>query len=359
MEFQDYYKTLEVTRAATADEIKKSYRRLSKKYHPDMNAGAADKEGHDATEKFKRIGEAYEVLKDPEKRKRYDQLGQHWNTPGAGAAPGGQPNWGGWQNVDWNVGGAGGGGGRGRGRPGQPTGFSDFFDTFFAQGGAGAGFGGGPGGFADDAGAGRGGRRGRDPFARDGDDSEVEITIPLEDVVNGASKTINLQQTIVGPDGGRRVDEKSYTVKIPVGTVDGTRIRLKGEGGKGRGGGRDGDLYLKVKLDAHPRFTVVDGSDLTARLVVAPWEAAQGAKVSFATLEGDVKLTVPKGSSSGAKLRLKGKGLPKSSQSASGAGERGSLTVEIVVAMPPDLSPDEEKLLEQWQALRATWNPRG
>lgn len=336
MEFQDYYKTLEVQRSATADEIKKSYRRLSKKYHPDMNA-----DNHDATERFKRIGEAYEVLKDADKRKRYDQMGQNWNNPGASA--GAPPNWGGWQNVDWSN--APGGGGRGRpGAGGQPTGFSDFFDTFFASE-AGAGFGGAAG-----PGAGRGGRRGRDPFARAGDDAEAEISIPLEDLVMGVSKTINMQQTITGPDGGRRVEDKSYTVKIPAGTVEGTRIRLKGEGGKGRGGAADGDLFLKVKLAPHARFTV-DGADLAARLLVAPWEAAFGAKVSFATLDGEVKLTVPKASSSGHKLRLKGKGLAKKD------GERGSITVEIVVAMPPELSADEEKLLEQWQALRGSWRP--
>jgi len=336
MEFQDYYKTLEVQRSATADEIKKSYRRLSKKYHPDMNA-----DNHDATERFKRIGEAYEVLKDADKRKRYDQMGQNWNNPGASA--GAPPNWGGWQNVDWSNA-PGGGRGRAGGAGGQPTGFSDFFDTFFASE-AGAGFGG-----AGAPGAGRGGRRGRDPFARAGDDAEAEISIPLEDLVTGVSKTINLQQTITGPDGGRRVEDKSYTVKIPAGTVEGTRIRLKGEGGKGRGGAPDGDLFLKVKLAPHPRFTV-DGADLAARLLVTPWEAAFGAKVSFATLDGEVKLTVPKASSSGHKLRLKGKGLAKKD------GERGSITVEIVVAMPPELSVDEEKLLEQWQALRGSWRP--
>lgn len=338
MQFQDYYKTLEVERSASQDEIKKSYRRLSKKYHPDQNA-----QNHDATEKFKKIGEAYEVLKDPDKRKKYDQLGQHWNNPGAQGGPfGGGGGAGGWQNMDWNFGGGGGG------RSGQPSGFSDFFDTFFAQGGGGA---------DPFAGArrGGGGRRGRDPFAADGEDREAEISIPLEDAVTGIARTITLQQTLMGADGGRRVEEKSYNVKIPAGSVDGTRIRLKGEGGKGRGGGRDGDLYLRVKLAPHPRFTVVDGSDLFARLFVSPWEAAQGAKVPFLTLDGEVKLTVPKGSTSGSKLRLKGKGLAKPS---SQGGERGSVTVEIVVAMPPDIGEDEQQLLEQWAKLRANWDPR-
>ncbi|MDP2342049.1 MAG: J domain-containing protein [Deltaproteobacteria bacterium] len=337
MQFQDYYKTLEVPRTATAAEIKKSYRRLSKQYHPDVNVGSTT-----AEDKFKQLGEAYEVLKDPEKRKKYDQLGQQWNQPGAGmggGGAGGSPFGAGWQNVDWNVGGAGGG-------RGTPSGFSDFFDTFFAQ----QGMGGQPR-------RGGGGRRPRDPFeggfeqAQHGEAKEAQLTIPLEDVVMGVTKTITLQQPMVGPDGGRRVDEKTYTVKIPAGSVAGTKIRLKGEGGKGRAGGVAGDLYLTIDVAPHPRF-VVDGFDLTARLFVAPWEAAFGAKVPFLTLEGEVKLTVPKASTSGAKLRLKAKGLPKKD------GERGNLTVEIVVVTPTDLTADEEALLTQWQGLRASWDPR-
>jgi curved DNA-binding protein len=342
MQFQDYYKTLEVPRTATAAEIKKSYRRLSKQYHPDLHVGSKT-----AEDKFKQLGEAYEVLKDPEKRKRYDQLGQQWNQPGAGmgagAGGGGSPFGAGWQNVDWNVGGAGGG------TRGTPSGFSDFFDTFFAQQGMGG-----------QQRRGAGGRR-RDPFdgpfgggpeqAQHGEAKEAHLTIPLEDVILGVQKTITLQQQVVGPDGGRRVEEKTYTVKIPAGSVAGTKIRLKGEGGKGRAGGVAGDLYLTIDVAPHPRF-VVDGYDLSARLWVAPWEAAFGAKVPFLTLEGEVKLTVPKASTSGAKLRLKGKGLPKKD------GERGNLTVEIVVVTPTDLAPAEEELLTHWQALRPAWDPR-
>lgn len=348
MQFQDYYKTLEVPRTATAAEIKKSYRRLSKQYHPDVNADSKT-----AEDKFKQIGEAYEVLKDPQKRRRYDELGSQWNQPGAGMGGGGggagSPFGAGWQNVDWNVGG-------GPGGRGSPSGFSDFFDTFFASQGMGGQQRGRP--------AGAGGRRARDPFeyeqAQHGEAKEAALTIPLEDVVMGVTKTITLKQPVTDLDGGRRVEEKTYTVKIPAGSVSGTKIRLRGEGGKGRAGGVAGDLYLNIEVAPHPRF-VVDGHDLTARLFVAPWEAAFGAKVPFLTLEGEVKLTVPKASTSGAKLRLKGKGLPRKGTAGSTAAdglERGNLTVEIVIVTPTDLTPAEEELLTQWQALRAEWDPR-
>jgi curved DNA-binding protein len=357
MQFQDYYATLEVSRSASQDDIKKAYRRLSKKYHPDVNTG--DKS---AEEKFKQVGEAYEVLKDPEKRKRYDQLGSAYKQRGGvggggtgggfrpedfadfgfgGGAPGGGFRW---NNVEWSTGGAG-------GRGGQPqSGFSDFFDAFFNQGG-------GPRGRPGAGGAGgRRGAGGRDPFApqqREGDTREAEITIPLEDAFHGATRTITLQQQIVGSDGGRRVEEKSYSVKIPVGITEGRKIRLKGEGGRGLGGAPAGDLLLKVRFDKHPRFSVVDDHDLQARLHVSPWEAAFGAKVPFATMDGEVKLGVPPGTTSGAKLRLKGKGMPR------GAGEEaGNLTVEIVVVTPTDVSPQEKDLLEKWAALRTGWDPR-
>lgn len=343
MQFRDYYATLEVPRTATADEIKKSYRRLSKKFHPDVNVG--DK---GAEEKFKSLGEAYEVLKDPEKRQRYDRLGQNWKQgqgfdPGAAGNPyggfgGGNPFGGAaWQNVDWSEGGNPFGGG-GRGQP--PSGFSDFFDTFFAQQ------------QGQQAGRGRGQqqrRRGPQPGA----DRESDILITLEEALAGGSRVITLQHPVMTADGGRHLEEKNLTVKIPKDARDGLKIRLKGEGDRGVGGGPAGDVLLTLRLQPHPRFTVVDGADLLARLAVAPWEAAAGAKVPFSTLDGEVKLTVPPGTSSGSKLRLKGKGLPKKD------AERGNLTVEIIVAMPSDLSAEEKTLLEQWSALRPGWTPRG
>jgi curved DNA-binding protein len=177
--------------------------------------------------------------------------------------------------------------------------------------------------------------------------------LTLEDALTGGTRTITLQHPVMQADGGRRLEEKTYSVKIPTEARDGLKIRLKGEGEAGLGGGPAGDLFLTVRFVPHARFTVVDGGDLVARLAIAPWEAAHGAKVAFATLDGEVKLTVPPATTSGSKLRLKGKGLPKKD------GERGNLTVEIVVAMPPELTDDEKALLERWAALRPGWTPRG
>ena len=335
MQFRDYYATLEVPRTATADEIKKSYRRLSKKYHPDVNVGSTT-----AEDKFKELGEAYEVLKDPDKRTRYDRMGSSWKEPDMGSAAGGNP-FAGWQNVDWSSSGPGAGGGMG----GQPTGFSDFFDTFFANQQA-------------SAGRARGGRprRGRDPFdpqpPQGGSDREADMTISLEDAFDGVTKSVTLQHPVMGSDGGRRIEEKILSIKVPKNARDGMKIRLRGEGDRGLMGGPPGDLLLTVRFAPHARY-MVDGADLTARLPITPWEAAFGTKVSFTTLDGEVKLTVPPASTSGSKLRLKGKGLPKKD------GERGNLTVELVVAMPPELRDEEKALLEKWQALRTGWQPRG
>ena len=336
MQFRDYYATLEVPRTATADELKKSYRRLSKKYHPDANVGSTT-----AEDKFKELGEAYEVLKDPEKRSRYDRMGSNWNQPGgfnpgaagAGSAAGGA----GWQNVDWNN--------RGGGGAGGDSGFSDFFDAFFAgqqqqpprprrQARPQAG-------------------RAREPFQTTaGADREADMQISLEDAFIGVTKTVTLQQQVTDPTGGRRVEEKTYNVKVPAQARDGMKIRLKGEGERGQVGGPPGDLLLVLRFAPHPRFTVVDGVDLAARLQLSPWEAAFGAKVSFVTLDGEVKLTVPPNTTTGSKLRLKGRGLPKKD------AERGNVTVEIVAVTPTDLSDDERALLEQWQKLREGWSPR-
>jgi curved DNA-binding protein len=335
MQFRDYYATLEVPRTATADEIKKSYRRLSKKYHPDANVGSQSSE-----EKFKELGEAYEVLKDPDKRKRYDRMGSSWNQPDMGANAGGGNPFSGWQNVDWNSSGPGAGGAGG-------AGFSDFFDTFFAQQQQQQG----------QRGRRPGARRGREPFdqqapqPRAGADRDVDLTISLEDALQGVTRSVTIHHPVQGPDGGRRLDEKTLSIKVPPNARDGLKIRVRGEGERGSLGGPPGDLLLTVRFTHHQRF-VVDGADLTARLPVTPWEAAFGAKVPFATLDGEVKLTVPGGSSTGTKLRLKGKGLPKKD------GERGNLTVEVMVALPTDLGDDDKALLAKWQALRPSWDPR-
>lgn len=325
MQFQDYYETLGVGRSASPDEIKKAYRNLSKKFHPDRNKTS------DAEDKFKQVNEAYEVLKDPEKRRRYDQVGSGMHHGEEFRPPQG------WQNVDFNFGGGMGGGGSG------PVGFSDFFESLF--GGADAG------GFGGDVRT-----RSRDPFAgqrarpRRGRTSEAEITISLEDAYHGGTRQVTLQQTEVGPDGGRRTAQRTFSVKIPPGTTTGTKIRLAGQGSPGLGGGSAGDLLLKVRIGEHPIFSV-DGHNLTARLPVTPWEAALGGKVSFQTLDGEVKLSLPPGSQSGRKLRLKGKGLPRKQD------ERGDLELEISIRVPKELT-DEEKALFEKLAEVSRFNPR-
>ncbi len=323
MQFQDYYETLGVTRDASQDQIKKAYRTLSKKFHPDRNKTA------DAEANFKKVNEAYEVLKDPEKRRRYDQVGSGMHAGDDFRPPPG------WQNVEFNFGGGG-------GRAGGPVGFSDFFETLFG----GAGGVGGAGGFGGDVRT-----RSRDPFAsarprpRRGRTSEAEITIALEDAYHGGTRQVTLQQVEQGPDGGRRTTQRTFSVKIPPGTTTGTKIRLAGQGSPGIGGGAAGDLLLKVAIAEHPVFDV-DGHNLRAVLPVTPWEAALGAKVSFQTLDGEVKLTLPPGSQSGRKLRLKGKGLPRKSDA-----DRGDLELEISIRVPKELSDDERQLFERLQAV--------
>jgi curved DNA-binding protein len=329
MKFQDYYETLGVPRSASPDDVKKAYRTLSKKFHPDRNKSP------EAEGEFKKVSEAYEVLKDPETRRRYDAVGRGLHEGDDFRPPAG------WQNVDFNFGGFGGGG-----RPGG-VGFSDFFETLFGDaigsGGRGAGAR-GAGGF--------GGGTSTRPRSRaqQGRDMEAEISISLEDAYRGATRQITLERTYHAPDGGRRTEPRAFTVKIPPGTTQGTRIRLTGQGSLGLGGGAAGDLLLKVRIAEHPVFQL-DGHNLVAKLPVAPWEAALGAKVPFATLDGEVKLTLPPGSQSGKKLRLKGKGLPKKKD------ERGDLELELQIKVPKELSDEERRLFE---ALReaSSFDPR-
>lgn len=332
MQFVDYYEVLGVERSASQDELKKAFRKLSKKYHPDIS------KAKDAKAKFQQVSEAYEVLKDPEKRKRYDQLGRSYHAGEDFRAPPG------WQGVEFNFGGgspfgAGGAGGAG----GVPSGFSDFFEAFFSGGPAG-----GP--RARRAPYSSGFEVHETPRRRRGDDQEAELTVALEDAYSGATKTISLQQGITSADGGHRTEERSFQVKIPPGTTDGMRIRLAGQGMPGYGGEGAGDLLLRVKLAPHPRFSV-EGHDLHAVLPIAPWEAVFGAKVALRTLDGELQLKVPPGSQGGQKLRLKDKGLPKK------GGERGHLTVELRVVVPQDPSAEERRLFEELQKV-SRFDPR-
>jgi curved DNA-binding protein len=321
LEYKDYYKTLGVKKDASQDEVQKAYRKLARKHHPDVNKDP------EAETRFKEIGEAYEVLKDPDKRKKYDQFGSAWNTARQTGSP--PP---GWEGVQFDFGGP---GGFGAGFGGEGAeGFSSFFDMLFG--------GGGPGG------AGRRGRAGASPFSgfggmgggasaggfsREGSDSEATLPLTLEEAYHGGNREITLSD----PTTGQR---KTLSVRIPAGVRPGQRIRLAGQGGAGLGGGTPGDLLLKVEIEPDPRFKV-EGSDLRTVVNVAPWEAALGAEADVPTLNGGVRVRIPPGSSSGRRIRLRGKGLTQS------GGGRGDLLAEIRIVVPEQLSERERELFEQ------------
>jgi curved DNA-binding protein len=303
VKFIDYYETLGVPRSASQDDITKAYRKLARQYHPDNNTEAA------ATQKFKEINEANEVLSDPEKRAKYDKYGEYWRHAGQGGGPGAPPP--GFENVQWEQG------------PGGfqfgPDGFSTFFEMLF--GGLGGRGPGGPGG--------AGGRS----YAMRGHDVEGEITLPLEEAARGGNREV----TLVDPRSGT---PRTVDVRFPAGVLPGQKIRLTGQGEAGAGGGRTGDLYLRVAVAPHPDFRL-DGRDLHVVLPLAPWEAALGADVAVPTLEGDLVIKVPKASSSGRKIRLRGKGFPNPK------GTPGDLYAEIRVVVPEELSAEEEELLRR------------
>ncbi len=263
MEYKDYYKTLGVERSASADDIKKRYRVLARKYHPDVSKEP------DAEKKFKDVQEAYEVLKDPEKRKAYDQFGSNWKHG---------------QQFDWDAAGFGGMGG----------GFSDFGDFFESI------FGGG-----------RGARSGRSHQASGirGENVSATLVLTLEEVFAGGQKSVQVQVPEDIGMGQRRSVPKTVSVKIPAGIEEGKKIRLAGMGTPGFAGGKSGDLLLEVKYAPHRLFEV-DGKDVRVQVPIAPWEAALGATVTVPTLKGKVDLKIPAGSKGGGKMRLKGRGLP-------------------------------------------------
>lgn len=341
VEYEDYYSVLGVDRDASQDEIQKAYKKKAKKYHPDVN------DDPEAEDMFKKVNEAYQVLKDPEKRRRYDQMGQNWN---AGQEVDPPP---GWENVNINFGGGRGGGGAGagfedifgggRGGRGQAEGFSDFFNMFFGQEFGGGGRGGAAGARARQGGRGQRGRR-------KGRTHRAEITVSLEDVYHGRERTVAVP--VIKISGGQRVRErKTYKVKIPKGTTEGSKIRLAGQGDEGSGGGQAGDLLLKIHIADHPVFDV-DGHDLRTELAVTPWEAALGAKVQVPTVDGEVSVSVPAGTPSGRKLRLRGKGLP------TGDGEHGDLYAELSIEVPDELTDEERELFERLSEV-SDFDPRG
>ncbi len=303
MEYKDYYKSLGVPKGAGKDDIRKAFRKLARKYHPDVSRNDPS-----AEDKFKEINEAYEVLSDPEKRQKYDTLGSNWQQGGGFRPPPG------WQ-------------GRGPGR-GQPdfdfdlggTGFSDFFEQFFGGGRGHSPFGGGH------------------PGQARGVDVQADIMVTLEEVVNGSIRSITLR------DRGGSGAPKQFKVKIPKGVVDGQKLRLAGKGEMGRGGSRAGDLFLIVRYARHPDFKVKNGN-LLFDLALAPWDAVLGGQLQVPTLRGHVQIRIPAGSQNGQKLRLKGKGLPSSD------GREGDLHVQLKVDIPKSISSEEK---EFWEKLRQT-----
>jgi curved DNA-binding protein len=328
VEFKDYYATLGVERSTTAEEIKSAFRKLARKYHPDV---AKDKKS--AEEKFKEINEANEVLSDPVKRKKYDELGANWQNEGQFQPP---PNWQGGGRRAPSHGGAQGAqefhfGG---------TGFSDFFEQFFS-GGNRYGF---PGeDYGTNAGAGGGAAR-----ARRGGDIEGDILVTLEEAMHGTVRSISLQ--MVNPATGE-AETHSFKVRIPPGATDGRRIRVSAQGEPGLGGAPAGDLYLRVRHAAHPDFHARE-ADVFHELEVAPWEAVLGAEVIVRTLDGSLKLRLPAGTQNGQQLRVRGRGLPKGK-----TGERGDFHVIVTVRLPTELSAAERA---QWEKLRdaSRFNPR-
>ncbi len=309
MEFRDYYKTLGVAKTATADEIKKAFRKLARQHHPDL---AKDKKA--AEEKFKEINEAYEVLSDAEKRKKYDELGPNWQQAGAGFRP--PP---GWQQAGGGFGGMGGAGGYEEDFQFGGTGFSDFFEAFFGR-------------------AARGGRRGSAFHGEDmplrGQDSEADIMVTLEEALHGSTRQISFTR-------GRAGKVETYTVKIPKGVREGQRIRLAGIGGEGRGGGEAGDLYLRVRFERHPEFTV-DGADVIHEVELPVTQAVLGCEVMIPTLDGRAKLKVPAGTQNGRKFRIPGKGLPQR------GGTRGDFYAVIDVQLPGTLNAAQRAA---WEAV--------
>ncbi|MCG2634641.1 MAG: DnaJ domain-containing protein [Gammaproteobacteria bacterium] len=312
MEFKDYYEVMGVKRDATQDEIKRAYRKLARKYHPDVSKEA------DAEARFKELGEAYEVLKDPEKRAAYDQLGANWKNGQEFRPP---PDWD--QGFEF----------QGGGFTGADTAqFSDFFESLFGR----EGF---------DGAYSRQTQRG---FHSRGEDSHSKILIDLEDAYQGAKRTFTLKHTELGPDGRPQVQERRLNVTIPKGVRQGQHIRLAKQGSAGAGKGDAGDLYLEVEFQPHRLYHVED-RDVFINLPVAPWEAALGATIEVPTPAGPVGLKIPADSSSGRKLRLKGRGIP--------AKTPGDLYVVLQVVLP---KADTDKARAAYEAFEKAlkFNPR-
>ncbi len=310
MEFKDYYTTLGVERSAKQDEIKRAYRKLARKFHPDVS-----KEPH-AESRFKEVAEAHEALIDPERRAAYDEISQRHARGEAFEPP---PGWD--SGFEFS--------GRGAGPHPQSQGreadFSAFFESIFGRGG-------------HEARPGAGGHK-----QAAGRDHHAKVMIDLEDSYRGARRTVSLRMPVIDAQGHGVFHDRQLEVNIPAGVREGQHLRLAGQGGPGQGGEPAGDLYLEITLKPHPRFRV-DGRDVYVDLPVSPWEAALGATVTALTPDGEVQLTIPAASSQGRKLRLKGKGLP--------GKEAGDLYAVLAITLP---RPDSDAAKAAYTALRAAF----
>ena len=311
MDYKDYYKLMGVDRGASQDEIKRAYRKLARKYHPDVSKAS------DAELRFKEVGEAYAVLKDPEKRAAYDELGANWKAGQDFQPP---PDWG--SGFEFS----------GSGFDGADAGaYSDFFEQLFGRG----------------MGAQR--RAGPSPgFRARGEDHHAKVLVDLEDAYNGATRAISLRTPELDPTGHVVTKDRTLNVKIPKGVNQGQKIRLSGQGSAGRGDGKAGDLYLEIEFRPH-RFYQPDGKDVFLKLPVTPWEAALGATIKVPTPSGPVDLKIPAGTGSGKKLRLKGRGIPGSPP--------GDFYVTTEVTLPPAES-DAEKEIYRTMQQEMPYNPR-
>ena len=297
MEFKDYYQALGVSKTATPDKIKKQYRHLARKYHPDVS------KEKDAEEKFKAMKEAYEVLKDPEKRKAYDQMGSH--HAGDSFTP--PPGWK-YQSAHQHA-----------RQPHNQADFSDFFESLFGQHARGT--------------------HQQHSFQQDGEDQHSKMSITLEEAFRGGERRIELLQ-------GK--NKRQLNIKIPAGITQGQSIRLSGQGISGMNGGKNGDLYLEITIEKHPLFSA-DKKDIYLQLPVTPWEAALGEKIEVPTLGGNISFSLPANSQTGQKIRLKGRGLP--------GKPAGDKYITLSIHTPEPKTDDQKKLYEKMKA-EMPFNPR-
>ncbi len=307
MQFKDYYQTLGVSRDASADEIKKAFRKLARKYHPDVS------KEKDAEARMKDVNEAYNVLSDPEKRAAYDRLGRSWQ-PGQEFRP--PPGWD--APFEYSTRGF---------TPGEEADFSDFFSELFGR---------------------MGGMRGGGRPAGRGEDHHARVLLDIEDAFGGVSRQVSLRVPAVDASGRVSYRERTLNVKIPKGVYAGQVIRLAGQGAPGAGGSATGDLLLEVEFRPHPRYRA-DGRDLLLTVPLAPWEAALGAVVPVRLPGGEVRVRVPEGAQSGAQLRLRGKGIP--------GDPPGDALLDLRVVLPPADSPRARQLYET-MARELDFDPR-